>query len=91
VALANEARIPALYPFREFFETGGLVVYAVDLQELFRGTGDQLEEIFRGVDPGTIPIRHPTRFEFLINLRAARAIGLTIPPTLFAPANEVID
>jgi putative ABC transport system substrate-binding protein len=91
VALANEARIPALYPYREFVEAGGLLAYAVDLQELFRGTGDQLDKIFRGADPGTIPIRQPTRFEFLINQRTAKTIGLPIPFVLLAQADEVID
>jgi ABC-type uncharacterized transport system substrate-binding protein len=91
VALANEVKIPAIYPYREFFEAGGLFAYAIDLHEMFRGTADQIDQIFSGVDPGIIPIRQPTRFEFLINLNTARAIGLTIPPALLAQADEVID
>jgi len=68
-----------------------LLAYAVDLQELSRGPGAQLDKIFRGAEPGTIPIRQPTRFEFLISQRTAKTIGLPIPFVLLAQADEVID
>ncbi len=91
VALAEQAKLPAIYPFREFAEIGGLFAYSVDLRELFRGTADQLDQIFRGRNPADMPIRQPSRFEFLVSLKGAKTIGLTIPPGLLAQADEVLE
>ena len=91
VALAEQAKLPAIYPYREFAEIGGLFAYAVDLRELFRGTADQLDKIFRGRNPADLPIWQPSRFHFLVNLKGAKKIGLTVPPSLLAGADEVLE
>jgi putative ABC transport system substrate-binding protein len=90
VELAEKSRLPALYPWREYVEAGGLMAYASDNRELWRRLADDVHEILKGAKPGDIPIYQPTKFEFLINLTAARALGLTIPATLLATADEVI-
>jgi putative ABC transport system substrate-binding protein len=91
VDLVEQAKLPTIYPYREFAEVGGLFVYSIDLRELFAGTADQLDQIFRGSQAGDIPIRQPTKFEFLVNLRGAKAIGFTVPPGLLAQADEVME
>ncbi len=91
VSLADQAKLPTIYPFREFAEVGGLFTYTVDLRELFSGTADQLDQIFRGGNPGTIPIRRPVKLEFLVNLKGATMIGLAIPPSLLVQADEVLE
>jgi putative ABC transport system substrate-binding protein len=91
VELAEKSRLPALYPWREYVEAGGLMAYASDNRELWRRIADDVHEILGGAKPGDIPIYQPTKFEFLINLKAAKALGLTIPPTLLATADEVIE
>ena len=91
VELAEKSRLPALYPWREYVEAGGLMAYASDNRELWRRLADDVHEILKGAKPGDIPIYQPTKFEFLINLTAARALGLTIPATLLATADEVIE
>ena len=91
VDLAEKSRLPAIYPFRDYVEAGGLMAYETDLAELFRRMADDVHQILNGVKPGDIPIYQPTKFEFLINLKAAKAIGLTLPPSLLARADEVIE
>jgi putative ABC transport system substrate-binding protein len=91
VDLAEKSRLPAIYPFRDYVEAGGLMAYETDLVELFRRMADDVHQILNGVKPGDIPIYQPTKFEFLINLKAAKAIGLTLPPSLLARADEVIE
>jgi putative ABC transport system substrate-binding protein len=91
VELAAKNRLPAIYPWREYMEAGGLMAYTTDLVELFRRMADDVQEILNGAQPGDIPIYQPTKYEFLINLKAAKALGLTIPPTLLATADEVIE
>jgi putative ABC transport system substrate-binding protein len=90
IALAKSAGADSR-SFLRAFRYWNLFVYAVDLQELFRGTADQIDQIFGGADPGTIPTWQPTKFELLVNLRAPKSIGLTIPSVLLAQAHEVID
>ena len=91
VELAEKNRLPAIYPWREYILSAGLMAYATDLVELFRRMADDVHQILDGAKPGDIPIYQPTKYEFLINLKAARALGLTIPSSLLAVADEVIE
>jgi putative ABC transport system substrate-binding protein len=91
VELAEKNLLPALYPWREYVEAGGLMAYASDNRELWRRMADDVHEIFAGAKPSDIPIYQPTKFEFLINLKAAKALGLTVPPALLARADELIE
>jgi putative ABC transport system substrate-binding protein len=91
VDLAEKSRLPAIYPFRDYVEAGGLMAYETDLAELFRRMANDVHEILKGAKPGDIPIYQLTKFDFLINLKAAKALGLTIPPLLLARADEVIE
>jgi putative tryptophan/tyrosine transport system substrate-binding protein len=91
VDLVNKNRLAAIYPWREYAEAGGLMAYATDLGELGRRMADDVHTILNGARPSDIPIFQPTKYEFLINLKAANALGLTIPPALLAQADEVIE
>ena len=91
VDLAEKSRLPAMYPFRLWVEAGGLMANGTDLVELWRRLADDVHEILNRANPGDIPIYQPTKFEFVINLKAAEALGLTIPPSLLAGADEVIE
>ena len=91
VDLAEKSRLPAIYAFRDYVEAGGLMAYEPDLAELFRRMADDVHQILNGAKPADIPIYQPTKFEFLINLKAAKALGLTLPPALLARADEVIE
>ena len=91
VDLAEKSRLPAIYPFRDYVEAGGLMAYETDLAELFRRMADDVHQILNGAKPGDIPIYQPTKFRFVINLKAPEALGLTIPPSLLARADEVIE
>jgi putative tryptophan/tyrosine transport system substrate-binding protein len=91
VELVEKSRWPAMYPYREYAEAGGLMAYGTDLAELWQRIADDLHQVLNGAKPADIPIYQPTKFEFLINLKAAKAIGLTIPPALLAIADEVIE
>ena len=91
VELVEKSRLPALYPWSEYVEAGGLMAYESDHRELWRRMADDVHQILNGAKPGDIPIYQPTKFEFVINLKAAKALGLTIPPTLLAAADEVIE
>jgi putative ABC transport system substrate-binding protein len=91
VRLAEEARLPALYPYRTYFDEGGLIVYGSDLAALYRWVANCMDQILRGAKPGEIPIYLESKFELLINLKAAKALGLTIPTSLLVRADEVIE
>jgi putative ABC transport system substrate-binding protein len=91
VELAEKSRLPGMYPWRDYVEAGGLMAYGTDLVELWRRLADDVHEILNGAKPGDIPIYQPTKFEFLINLKAAKVLGLTVPPALLARADEVIE
>jgi putative tryptophan/tyrosine transport system substrate-binding protein len=89
--LVEKSRLPAIYGWRQYVEAGGLMAYAPDPAELGRRLADDVHEILNGTEPGQIPIYQPTKFEFLINLKAAKALGLNIPSALLALADEVIE
>jgi putative ABC transport system substrate-binding protein len=89
--LALAARLPTVHSQREFIETGGLMSYGPNIFDLFRRAGDFVDKILRGAKPGELPVEQPTKFELLINLTTAKALGLNVSPTLLARADEVIE
>ena len=89
--LALGARLPTTYNQREFVEAGGLMSYAPNFPDLFRRAGDYVDKILRGTKPADIPIEQPTKFDLVINLTTAKTLGLDVPPTLLARADEVIE
>jgi len=89
--LAEKKRLPAMCPYRDYVEAGGLMAYAVDLAELLRRMADDVHQILKGAKPGDIPIYQATKFELLINLKTAKTFGLTLPPTLLTQAAEIIE
>jgi len=91
VELAARYRLPAIYPFGYFAAAGGLVSYGPDVTDQFRRAATYVDRIFRGEMPGDLPVQQPTKFEFVINLRAAKALGLTVPDKLVVAADEVIE
>ena len=91
VELVEKSRLPAIYGQREFVEAGGLMAYEADFGEAARRMADDVHEILKGANPGDIPIYQSTKFDFLINLKATKALGLIIPPSLLARADEVIE
>jgi putative ABC transport system substrate-binding protein len=91
VKLASEGRLPAIYPWRGAVETGGLMAYFFELTDLYRHVAAQLDLILKGAKPGEVPIRQPTRFLLSINVKAAKTLGLTVPVSLLATADEVIE
>jgi putative ABC transport system substrate-binding protein len=91
VATAAKQRLPAIYPYRYFVASGGLVSYSVDLSDLYRRAASYVDRILRGERPTALPVQQPTKFELTINLRTANALGLTMPTTLLARADEVIE
>jgi putative ABC transport system substrate-binding protein len=91
VELAEKSRLPAIYGWRQYVEAGGLMAYAPDPVELGRRLANDVHQILDGAKPGDIPIYQPTKFEFLINLKTAKALSLNIPPRLLATADEVIE
>src|SRR5436190_481599 len=91
VELAAKYRLPLLYPYRDYVELGGLIAYAPDLGELAQRLAYDVHQILSGTDPGNIPIYQPTKFELLVNLKTANTLSLTIPPSILARADEVIE
>jgi putative ABC transport system substrate-binding protein len=84
-------RLPAVYPAREFVEAGGLIAYAVNYPDLYFRLARFVDKIFKGAQPGELPVEQPTKFELVINSKTAKVLGLEIPPTLLARADEVIE
>lgn len=91
VDLAASSRLPGMYPYRDFVEGGGLMAYAPDLAELARQLADQVRRLLGGAKPSDIPVYQPTTFKLIVNLKAANAIGLTVPQSILARADEVIE
>jgi putative ABC transport system substrate-binding protein len=89
--LAARYRLLSIYPSREFVEAGGLMAYGVNYPDLYFRAAFLIDKIFRGANPGDLPVEQPTKLEFIVNLKAAKAIGLTVPPLLLARADEVIE
>jgi ABC-type uncharacterized transport system substrate-binding protein len=90
VNLAAKSRLPAIYDNREFVEAGGLMSYGPAFRDLFRRAATFVDKILKGAKPADLPVEQPTKFEFIINLKAAKQIGLTIPPNVLARADRVI-
>jgi putative ABC transport system substrate-binding protein len=80
-----------MYPYREYVELGGLMAYAPDLAEPARHLADQAHRILDGAEPGDMPIYQPTKFDLIVNLKTEKELGLTIPPSILARADEVIE
>jgi ABC-type uncharacterized transport system substrate-binding protein len=91
VSLAAHYRLPAVYPFRWFPEIGGLLSYGIDSDDMFRRAASYVDRILKGAQPGDLPVQAPAKYELIINLKTARTLGLDVPPTLLAIADEVIE
>ena len=84
-------RLPSMYGFREFVDAGGLIAYGVNVPYLCRRAAVYVDKIIKGAKPGDLPVEQPTRFELVVNLKTAKALGHTVPNTLLATADEVIE
>jgi len=91
VALAARLRVPAIYPFRYFADEGGLVSYGVEVGDLHRRAAAYIDRILRGATPAELPVQAPTKFELVINLKTAKALGLTVPLIIQMTADDVIE
>ena len=91
IRLAQQHRLPAVYAYRAYVAEGALMSYGPDVYDLFRRSASYIDRILKGAKPADLPVQQPTKFELAINLKTAKALGLTIPPTLLATADEVVE
>jgi putative ABC transport system substrate-binding protein len=91
VELAAKYRLPTVYPWREPVDSGGLLAYGPNLPDLFRRAAGYVDRILKGAKPADMPVEQPIKFELVINLKAGRTLGLTLPPSLLGRADHVID
>jgi putative ABC transport system substrate-binding protein len=91
VDFAARHRLPTVYPYRELVEAGGLMCFGPNYPDMHRRAAVYVDKILKGAKPADLPIEQPTKFEFVINLKTAKALGLTIPPSLLLRADQVID
>jgi putative ABC transport system substrate-binding protein len=89
--LAQDARLPTIYGAREYVDAGGLLSYGPNWTDLFRRAAEQVDKILRGAKPADIPVEQPPKFDLIINLKTAKALGLTVPPSVLVRADEVIE
>ena len=91
VHFAAVMRLPSMYPYREYVDAGNFMSYAPSNIELFRGAATYVDRILKGAEPGELPIQEPTKFELVLNIKTAKTLGLAVPPTVTARADEVIE
>ena len=91
IAEVARHRIPAVYTLRAFAVSGGLISYGVDLADPWRHAASYIDRVLKGANPGELPVQQPTKFELVINLKTAKALGLDVPPSLLATADDVIE
>ena len=90
ISLAAKARVPTIYPQKEYVEEGGLITYGTSVVDSYRRAATYVDKILKGAKPAELPVEQPTKFELLINLKAAKQLGITIPPAMLARADKVI-